>query len=1107
MDKKKRGLCKTKANEAVQHLGIGLIWYYQIVKPLKPTLMKLTKTLLHAFCLVVLMALTGHAQNTTVSGKVLSAKDRTPLPGVAVMEKGTSNGTTTNANGIFSFRPSRNGATLRLTYLGMKPTEVTAQGSVMEILMEGDATQLGEVVISALGIDREKRSIGYSVERVSGSDLKESGETNLISAMSAKAAGVQVTQSSGAAGAASYIKIRGNASFTANDNQPLFVVDGVPIDNSQLNTEDLRGGVSLSNRAIDINPNDIADISILKGGAAAALYGTRGANGVVLITTKKGSFNQPLKVEFNSSMEMTNVNKLPELQTTYSQGIGSAYRSIANGNSTPLSWGPKISDLGFGADGKITSVDSLMRPGSKGTVPSFNNTESFFQTGFRFNNNLAISGGNEKNTYYLSIGNLLDNGIIPLNTFSRTSVKASGSARVSNRLKLSSSITFTNSKGQRMQQGSNTSGLMLGLLRTSPSFDNGNGDVSDPADPKSYLMPDGTQRRYHTTYDNPYWTINRNPFNDNVNRSQGYVQADYQATDWLNVMYRFGMDNYSDRRTQVFAKQSRNAVNGRIIEDVYNWTEYNSDLIATAKKDFGKLSTSLLAGWNVNQRNLDNVYVQGDGFALEGFNNMSNAGTVISTQGLNRRRLAGVYSELTLGYDDQYYLTATARGDQASTFGDVSQTIFYPSVSGSWVFTQTLGLSNNMLTSGKLRGSWAKVGLEPAFGSNRTYYERAGSLSGWIDGVQFPFGTTTGFSLSNVLGNPALRPEFTATTEFGLDLGLFKNKLNLEFTYYNQQSQDLIVAVPISGSTGFTNSYQNVGKMENKGIELNARYNLINTNDLSWNVGMVFTRNRNKVIELAEGVDVIDLPWGFFGANQRLVKGEAYGTLYGDDWERDANGNALVDADGYPVYSPTEVVVGNPNPDWLMGINSDLRWKNWTFDMLWDIRQGGDIWNGTRGALYYFGTHADVGGDRDATFVWEDVKTGNSGVYAPGTTINGVDVSGQANTTAIPANHLSYANGPLSGFTGASSPFIEDGSWVRLRQLSANYSLPSSVYSKFSSLKGLTLGITGRNLLLFTNYKGVDPETNLSGSTNSQGADYFNMPNTRGVIFSLKANF
>ena len=309
----------------------------------------------------------------------------------------------------------------------------------------------------------------------------------------------------------------------------------------------------------------------------------------------------------------------------------------------------------------------------------------------------------------------------------------------------------------------------------------------------------------------------------------------------------------------------------------------------------------------------------------------------------------------------------------------------------------------------------------------------------------------TGFSYSNTLGNPGLTPEFTVTTEFGTEFRLFKDRVNVDFTYYNQESRDLIIAVPVAGSTGFTSSFINAGSMYNRGIEIVAGADLIKTNDFTWNAGITYTRNRNKVTSLADGVDVISLPWGFFGANQRLMVGQAYGTLYGDDWQRNEDGVPLVDENGYPVYSSTEVVVGDPNPDFLMGITNDLTYKNFSFNMLWDIRQGGDIWNGTRGALYFFGTHGDTelitdseGNqvERGGSYVWHDAVSGTSGVYAPGTIINDVDVSGQMNTTSIVHDFDSYANGPLSGFTGASRPFIEDGSWIRLRQIGVNYTLP-----------------------------------------------------------------
>ena len=511
-----------------------------------------------------------------------------------------------------------------------------------------------------------------------------------------------------------------------------------------------------------------------------------------------------------------------------------------------------------------------------------------------------------------------------------------------------------------------------------------------------------------------------------------------------------------------------------------------------------------MLGFNANQRNLNNLYGQGDGLVVNDFYNMSNAATQLVTQDIDRRRISGFYGEATLGYAEQLYLTLTARRDQASTFGDVGESIFYPSASLGYVFSDYLKEATgglDWLSYGKLRASWAKVGIEPGFGTNTTYFAQSQAGSGWINGLDFPFLGQAGFTQSNTIGSSDLRPEFTTTTEFGFDLGFMDNRIGLEFTSYNQQSQDLLVAVPIAASSGYTNRWLNAGTMENKGIEIVLNLTPVVTDNIRWDISANFTRNRNKVLELAEGVDVIDLPWGFFGANQRLVAGEAYGTLYGDDWQRDDNGNALVDENGYPIYSSTEVVVGDPNPDWIMGINNTVGWKNWTFDMLWDIREGGDIWNGTRGALYYFGTHEDVADGRGETFVWEDVVMGNSGVYAPGT-----PNAGQPNTSEIVRDETAYTTGPLSGFTGASRPFIEDGSWIRLRQVGITYTFDDDAF-KNTFIKGLSLYAQGRNLLLITDYQGIDPETNLSGSTNSQGADYFNMPNTRGYLFGLKANF
>lgn len=920
----------------------------------------------------------------------------------------------------------------------------------------------------------------------------------MVSGISAKVSGVQVTNSSGAAGAASYIKIRGNATFTSNDNQPLMVVDGVPIDNSQIRTEDLRAGVAYSNRAIDINPDDIESISVLKGGAAAALYGTRGANGVILITTKKGAYNQGFQVTFNHSTEVTQVNKMPETQKTYSQGYFGGYYG---GTSNPFSWGPALSELGYDANGNI-SQDSTDIYNTPGGVQPYDNAANFFRRGRRSNNSVTVSGGGKTSSYYLSVSNLKDQGIVPLNEFERTTMRLTGTGQIASNLKATASLAYSNSGGYRVQQGSNLSGLMLGLLRTPPSFDNSAG----------YENADGSQRNYRSGggYDNPFWTINKNPFTDNVNRVFGYAKLDWSPIEGMMVSYRYGIDQYSDVRKQIIAINSRTFPGGSIADEAYVNKEENHDLTARYSMDFGPISANFLAGFNANQRQYKYVGTYGTGLVLPDFYNMSNATNQQAYESNSGRRLWGAYGEAQFDYADWAFVTLTARRDQASTFGNVATPIIYPSASLSLILSELVDLGD-MVSFAKLRASSAKVGSEPSFASNATYFNQAGVGSGWISGISFPYLGATGFTQSNVLGNPDLRPEYSITNEIGGEIRLFDNKIGVDVTLYDQLSEDLIVAVPVAGSSGFTSSYMNAGSMSNKGVELQLDATLMETSDLRVNAGMTFTRNRNMVIELAEGVDVISLPWGFFGANQRLVAGEAYGTLYGDDWLRDEAGNALVSADGYPIYSSTEVVVGNPNPDYLMGITTNIDYKNWSFNMLWDIREGGDIWNGTRGALYYFGAHIDTdvmpdGTQRGETFVWHDVVAGNSGFYAPGETDeNGNDIGGQANTTEILNDIDSYAMGPLSGFTGASRPFIEDGSWVRLRNIGLSYRFDEA-QAESLGLKGLTLSVSGRNLYLSTPYRGVDPETNLSGATNSQGADYFNMPNTMGVTFALKAN-
>ncbi|MEH0157642.1 SusC/RagA family TonB-linked outer membrane protein [Limibacter armeniacum] len=1022
------------------------------------------------------------AQERTVSGVVRTASGET-LPGTTVQVKGATIGAVTNLDGAFKLTIPPNATVLLFRLVGYATVEQEiGSKTTFEITLKEDIQQLNEVVVTAFGVSRDKRALSYAVQTVDSNEILAAKETNVVSALSGKVAGVQITQSSGAAGGGSYIKIRGNSSLTGN-NQPLFVVDGVPVNNSMNFTEDPRSGAAESNRLIDLNPDDIAEVTVLKGGSAAALYGSRAANGVVMITTKKGSRGQKLTANYAYTVEASKVNKLPELQTEYSQGWGGVYAAPETGD--PFSWGAKIS--------------------SDASLNSYNNAENFFQTGLKQEHSFNVAGGNEVASIFASVSRLDQEGIVPTNTFERTSARVTTQARLSEMFELTASANYTNSSGRRIQQGSNTSGLMLGLLRTAPSFDNSNG-ASDPTDPSAYLNPDGTQRNYRGGggYDNPYWTINQTPLLDNVNRIMGYTKLDFKPIEKVTVTYRIGVDTYSDKRKQVFPINSRTVPAGRLINyDIFN-TEITSDLFVNYSDRFmDDFGVNVMVGHSLNHRQNASNRVQGEGLVIGEFYNMSNAATISTTEDEYTIRTVGSFIDANFDYKNTFFFGASLRRDVASTFGAATDNSFiYPALSAGIVFSELLP-ENGIISYGKVRANMAEVGNQPPAYVTKTYFNSASPYSGWIDGFEFPFGDAIGYTQSNVLGNAYLKPEKVTVKEVGLEMNFLENRIGFDVTGYVKKSEDLIIAVPVAGTSGFENTYMNAGVMENKGIEVAFHATPLQTaTGFTWDMNVNFTKNKNEVIELADGVDVVSLPYGFSGANQRLVKGEAYGTLYGSVWERDENGNVLVDLNGVPKVAAGEEIIGDPNPDWLMGIRNTLSYKGFSISALIDIRQGGDIWNGTRGALNYFGTSAETAEGRGSQFVFE-------GVYAEsGATADDKEVvAGDVNATPITKDETWYATGPGSGFTGPSEQFIEDGSWVRLRELSLNYKVPTSLVSNIPGVSGANITITGRNLWLHTDYQGVDPETNLGGAINAQGADYFNMPSTKGVSATVRLTF
>jgi TonB-linked SusC/RagA family outer membrane protein len=1068
-----------------------------------------------------------HAQFRALTGAVKDESGE-PVIGASVIVKGTTTGTYTDENGNYTISAPANATALIYKYLGFKTKEVPITSSnVMNVTLEEDILGLDEVVVTAIGIPSEKKKLAYAVQDVSGDQLTAAGNNNTMTALGGKVAGLKVISSSGSPGSSVYMQLRGTTSITGS-NQPLFVVDGVPLDNSYnysgnpdnvgaLINNNLLESVNNSNRAIDVNPDDVASITVLKGPAATALYGIRAAHGAIIITTKKGGAagtGKGLHATYSSTLTFEEVNKTPDLQGRYVKGGGGGigtYQSTGSGSwgalADTLFWDPK-QVTPYNQYGQIIGATAAASNPDAIPFTPYDPVDQFFRTGNTFENNIALSGGGDNGGFRVSFGSLNQDGVVPLSTFDRYTAKLAGETRLSSKFGIGGSVTYISSGGNRVQQGSNLSGLMLDLLRTPISFDNSNGS-DDPSDPSAFIFADGSQRNYRggVGYDNPYWTINQAPFTDDVDRMYGYGEVNYSPFTWLKFTERIGTDFYSDSRNQHFAINSRAVPDGQIFTQDYRYSHYNNDVLATATKDFSdKFTASLTLGNNIFSRYTEQVYVQGDNLNIPDFYNMSNASNVLSRNIIDEYRTYAFYGSLDLGIANQLYLTLTGRNETSSTLPEDNNSFFYPSVAASWVFTEALGLSNNKaFPYGKLRASWAQVGNDAPTYVLGTYFAQTTAADGWTSGIAYPLpdrngNQTTSYAYSPTLGNPNLKPEQVTSFEIGLDLRFVNNRIGLDFTYYQSKSEDQIVPAPIAGSTGFQQQYLNSGSIENKGYEVSLNLTPVKTADWRWDIGVNWSKNESEVLSLANGVDVLFLG-GFEGSAIYAVTGQPYGTIYGSRWLRDANGNIAIDADGYPIQDAQVGAIGDVNPDWIAGINTTVAWKGISLYGLVDIREGGDIWNGTYGALTFFGRSANTD-NRGSTTVFE----GNVVSYDDLGNIvyddNGFAVTEGVNTTEAVLDQAWY-QGVGGGFGGPTEQFVEDGSYIKLKEVSLTYSLSAKSLAK-TPIAGLDISLVGRNLWLSTDYRGVDPETSLTGANNSQGMDYFNMPGVRTYGVNLR---
>nr|WP_295866558.1 SusC/RagA family TonB-linked outer membrane protein [uncultured Chitinophaga sp.] len=1075
------------------------------------------KKVLLLFAMPMAIVSLAYAQERQVSGTV-KGSDGSPVLMATIQIKGTTTGTTTDKQGNFHLTVKDAKTVLVVRSVGFLTREVTVgENTTLDITLPVDTKALQEVVVTALGIRQEKKALGYAAQDVKGEELVRTAPSNPLSSLSGKVAGASIVTSSGTPGAPVRVQLRG-ATTIMGSNQPLFVIDGLPVDNSESNTSsDGAGtaGVLQSNRMVDINPDDIENITILKGPAAAALYGSMASNGAVIITTKKGKRNpdgRSFNISYGITVNFDKVSQLPDRQNKYAQGYGDLSHPGDDGGPKAYSFGPAIDTLVF--DGKPylwdrngMLVGKSQNPGGKAAIAY--DPYDFFQTGVGTQNNLAISGGTPNLTYRVSASIYNQKGMIPLTDFKKNTIAFSTDYKFSDKFTVFSTMNYVNSGGKRAQQGSNLSGIMLGLLRTTPTFDNSNG-VTDPTDPSAYLLGDnsGDQRSYRGRgiYDNPYWTVNMNPYRDNVQRFFGTVGAVYKPFDWLSITERFGGDYSLDNRKQIYSKGSGGFPDGQYFEDQLSTMVINNDLFATFTKKSGKFDYSFLVGQNVYDYKTKYLHTQGDGLSGNDFQGVTNTGSnTLSISNSQQRRVA-FYGKANVAFNNYLFLELTGRYEGNSTLPTQNQFFFYPSGSLGYVFTEGLGIKSNILSYGKVRVAFSSVGrgLNPY--SLQTYYGRTAPGDGWTNGIVFPYNGLVGYSKSGTLGNRNLTAEKTNQFEAGAELRFFDNRVTLDYTYYNGKSKGLLNQVSIAPSSGYSSAFLNAASMQNHGHEVTLGVSPIRSKDLDWTVTFNYAQNRNKVLALAEGIDRFDFN-GFTGIFVSAIVGKQYGSLYGTGYVKDAQGRLVINDEGTPgdgsygypiVYDPLQYL-GDVNPKWSGSVGNTLNYKGVILSFLIETKQGQSIWNGTWGAMTNFGTSANTLA-RGTQTVFEGVKGHLDGS-------NNVVTKGEKNDIKADLN-ADYYSGVGSGFV-VNEPFVQDASWVRLREVSIGYRLAGSkVFKKQKPwFNAVTLTAIGRNLWLSTKYTGVDPETSLFGTQEAQGFDYFNNPGSKTYGFSAKFEF
>ena len=1059
--------------------------------------------------MVLFCSLPTTAQNIQITGTVTSSEDGLGLPGVAIVIKGTTRGTITNLDGYYVLDVPSDVNLLNFSYVGMKPQDITIDGrSVIDVVLNPDVLGIEEVVVTAMGIRKEAKALGYAVQEVSGEEIAKAKQADISKALQGKVAGVTVRQSSGMPGATSQVTIRGSTSLSGS-NQPLYVVDGIPIASGKAYGELVGEGTNPSNRILDINPDDIESINVLKGATASALYGLRASNGVIVITTKSGdaakNAGRKTLVTFNTSYNFDRVTRLPELQDKYAQGNAGQLSLFSSG-----SWGPLIDTL----QPYVPQVPN--KDGSLTTPAIYNNQENFFRTGHNWTSSFDVSSSGEIGNYSVGFGRTSQDGIIPSTGMTRSTARFNGSFKPGEKWTIGASANFSNVGVDKIPGGSNLANPLFTVYFAPRTYDLTNLPYEDPGNP--YI-----QRHYRRFMDNPYWSIEHNTYREETDRMFGNTSFTYNPLDWMTINYRVGIDKFTTTGNEITSLGSGNGraypdwgppydepSGGQIDDYTYQNRELNSNLTVNFSKRYSDiLDLTLLLGNEIYDFKSQMDWITGTGITIGGFDNIFNTANqlVNSNSGISRQRIIGLYYSATVNYKSTLYVTTTGRNDYVSNMPQGNRSFFYPSVDLGLIFTQLPMLQDNkFLPYGKLRLSFAQVGQAGALFVQSNVFNPAAHGNGFLTGNwEFPYEGYSAFSQSYVLVSKDLKPMNSKTIEAGLDLRFANDRINIDYSFYNTNASDQIFSVPIAASTGARTEYRNAGKLRSRGHEVILNLKPVIKGDFTWSVTTNFSTNDNMVLELAEGIDRIAVGFqNFSEIGTYAYANNSYPVIFGSSFLRDEQGNMVVDSRetingepnqfyGMPLQGE-EKVLGQVSPDWQTSLINELGYKGLSLTFQFDFKKGGMMSSGLNQLLYNYGS-AKGTEDRDVPVVLPGVKG-----YIDSET--GELVNEGANDIQIYKNEDYWS----TVMWNIAEAFVYETSYIRLREIVLNYDIPSSILKK-TFINSLSVYLNSRNPLLFTDYPNFDPEVSTAEGNGSGGFEYVSLPNVKSFGGGIRLTF